>query len=198
MTAPVTYTFDVVTVTTIRVTVSGGEEAARAAIAGLESLDIDAVITGTEGGAEDASYSPTCISPRGKAALVHATGAHGEDMPVEEDEGLAEPLFSTGEARELITDGCDDHGGEEAARDAPDTPLTVYVVTEGADIECCEHHGAFSTPEKATGYVNASAKGGAHWYANPFHARSRHGGSEWTIVPMILDELTPNTHQEAS
>jgi hypothetical protein len=92
---PVTYTFDLVAVTTLKITTSAGEDAARAAAAAIiaisttattDELDVDADI------APGTRLDVTTVAPRGRPCLVYAETAAGGNVTISESEEFLEPI----------------------------------------------------------------------------------------------------------
>jgi hypothetical protein len=93
----VTYTFDVVSVTTLRLSTTAGEAAARSAARALNSLTLNGLPEDIECGTgddvpEDTEYRVTCVSPRGPVYLVDAETASGQSVNVSSTEICDEPI----------------------------------------------------------------------------------------------------------
>lgn len=102
MSQPVTYTFDVIAVTTFTVTTRAGVDAARKAAGALDSLDPDTGQGETVGGDIDVTYHVTCVAPRGPVYLFNAETPSGEPVDVGQAELFAEPI--TGTARQQLAE----------------------------------------------------------------------------------------------
>jgi hypothetical protein len=95
---PVTYKFDVVSVTTFDITTAYGEAAARQAAESIEAYEPGCGIDAAGTKAPDVEYDVTCVAPRGKPYLVETEGESGEELP--------EPI--TGDNRSILQSELDD------------------------------------------------------------------------------------------
>lgn len=115
VTQPVTYTFDVATIATIKVTTDAGEAAAREAVNAIDAISVTATsdeLDLTADVAAGTGYDVTTVAPRSRAYLVYAVDADGQEAPVTDDGGIPEPI--TGDWRRPLAG---ELAGAEAALD---------------------------------------------------------------------------------
>lgn len=94
-TQPVTYTFDVVTVATLRITTSDGEAAARQAADAIDAISVTATGDELDLNADVEAgtvYDVTTVSPRGRTYIVCAEDAAGQDVGTSVAEQIPEPI----------------------------------------------------------------------------------------------------------
>lgn len=115
---PVTYTFDMVGIATIKIRTTAGEQAARHVAAALQNISVEATPEELEYLGEipeGTTIDVTYISPQIPAYLIGAGDSHGNPVPVSSTELAPDPL--SGDARQELA------GLVAAYREAADGPF---------------------------------------------------------------------------
>jgi hypothetical protein len=158
---PVTYTFDLVSVATLRVTTDAGEAAARHAAAALLNISVRAAPGDLEYAGEipgGTVYDAACISPRGRPYLVEAVDRSGRDVAVSSTELFAEPI--SGERREELAALLAAYwaAADSPSGDGEHAAASALADAVGTLLEAGPHDGAGPLPQPDTA-ATMSARG---------------------------------------
>jgi hypothetical protein len=94
---PVTYTFDIAAIVTLRITTGAGETAARQAASAIDAISVMATRDELDLNTDvppEVVFDVSTVAPRGRPYLVDGVRADGTDAPVSGMESIPEPGVS--------------------------------------------------------------------------------------------------------